>query len=98
MITKIVDIETDDIDASLIHCIAIGDTEGKVIVYADSLDYPPLSEGIKIMEEDDRFVMHNGLNFDYPVILRLTDAKIKREKIFDTLVTSRFLDPKQIKH
>ena len=43
MITKIVDIETDDIDASLIHCIAIGDTEGKVIVYADSLDYPPLS-------------------------------------------------------
>ena len=98
MNTKIVDIETDDIDASVIHCIAIGDTEGDVIVYADSLDYPPLSEGIKIMEEADRLVMHNGLNFDYPVITKLTNAKIKREKIFDTLVTSRFLDPRQRKH
>ena len=82
MNTKIVDIETDDIDASVIHCIAIGDAEGDVIVYADSLDYPPLSEGIKIMEEVlDRLVMHNGLNFDYPVITKLTNAKIKRENI-----------------
>lgn len=98
MITKIADIETDDINATVIHCIAVGDLEGKVNLYADHPNYLPIEDGVKELEDADRVVMHNGLNFDYPIIAQLTNAKIKREKVFDTLILSRFIDPRQRKH
>ena len=42
--------------------------------------------------------MHNGLNFDAPVIERLCGVKFKKGQVYDTLVTSRLLFPTRRSH
>lgn len=77
------------------HCLSIGTEElDDIILYADHDGYPPISEGLERMRVADRLVFHNGVGFDYPALCKLYgDDVLPREKIFDTLILSRLIDP-----
>ena len=86
----IVDIETDAIDAKVIHCIVAKniDTEEVLTWYGDTLkDFSSWAETVDI------FIMHNGISFDAPVLNKLTGSKIKLSQVRDTLILSQLSDP-----
>lgn len=85
-----VDIETDDLNATVIHCIAAQDVDsGQVFTFhGDSVSsFPALAE------QYDMFIMHNGISFDAPVLNRLTGSNIKLNQVRDTLILSQLIDP-----
>lgn len=85
-----VDIETDDLNATVIHCIAAEDVDsGQVFTFhGDSVSsFPALAE------QYDMFIMHNGISFDAPVLNRLTGSNIKLNQVRDTLILSQLIDP-----
>ncbi len=84
------DIETDDLNATVIHCIVAQDLDsGEVMTWhGESIkDFPAWSDTV------DVFIMHNGVSFDAPVLNKLTKSNIKLSKIRDTLILSQLLDP-----
>lgn len=84
------DIETDDLNATVIHCIVAEDLDsGEVLTWhGESIqDFPAWSDTVDI------FIMHNGVSFDAPVLNKLTKSNIKLSKIRDTLILSQLLDP-----
>ena len=87
----VLDIETDALDASKIHCIVTRDVntnEVKEFVQDECYTiFPQWSKGI------DKFYMHNGLSFDARVINRLTDANIPMSNVVDTLILSQLFNP-----
>tara|TARA_S200002703_G_scaffold30721_1_gene26695 strand:+ start:2328 stop:3977 length:1650 start_codon:yes stop_codon:yes gene_type:complete len=86
----VLDIETDAIDATVVHCIVAQDLDTGAVDtwYGESIkDFPAWSESI------DVFVMHNGVSFDAPVVNRLTGSNIPLSKIRDTLILSQLYDP-----
>ena len=86
----VVDIETDDIKATVIHCIVAKDIDkGDVLSWhGDTLkDFAKWSESVDI------FIMHNGISFDAPILNRLTGSKIKLSQVRDTLILSQLSDP-----
>ena len=86
----VLDIETDDINAKVIHCIAAQDLDtGKIDTWhgEDIKSFPEWSETV------DVFIMHNGVSFDAPVVNRLTGSKIPLSKVRDTLIMSQLYDP-----
>ena len=90
MITAIVDIETDAIDASLIHCIVArnySNGEEKVWVGDECKEFASWSKRV------GKFIMHNGISFDAPILNRLTGSDIKVNQIRDTLIESQLYNP-----
>ena len=94
--TKVVamDIETDDLNATCIWCIC---TEDVSTGEQDQFTYVDKSEAEKQRFTDycatvDRFVFHNGIQFDVPVVNKLLGPVIPEDKVLDTLVVSRFLN------
>jgi DNA polymerase-1 len=90
MVTAVVDIETDSLDATQIHCIVACEYETgkeKVWVQDDCSQFAAWSEKI------DTFIMHNGVSFDAPTLNRLTGSKIKLSQIRDTLIESQLFNP-----
>lgn len=91
--TVICDIETDDLDAKVIHCICCLDinTKEEFVFTQDNdpgfLNFTGFSKGVK------KWIGHNFLSFDAPVINRLTPAKIPVSRIEDTLILSRLISP-----
>ena len=86
----IVDIETDAIDAKVIHCIVAKniDTEEVLTWHGDTLkDFASWAETVDI------FIMHNSISFDAPVLNKLTGSKIKLSQVRDTLILSQLSDP-----
>ena len=86
----VLDIETDAIDATVVHCIVAQDLDTGAVDtwYGESIkDFPAWSESV------DVFVMHNGVSFDAPVVNRLTGSNIPLSKIRDTLILSQLYDP-----
>jgi DNA polymerase-1 len=84
------DIETDDLNATVIHCIVAQDIDSGAVDtwHGESIkDFPAWSNDV------DLFVMHNGVSFDAPVLNRLTGSKIPLNKVRDTLILSQLLDP-----
>lgn len=84
------DIETDAIDATVIHCIVAEDLDtGNVKEWhGESIkEFPSWADTVDI------FVMHNGVSFDAPVLNRLTGSNIPLRKVRDTLILSQLLDP-----
>ena len=47
----------------------------------------------KHLNKYDELIMHNGIGFDIPVLLRLTDVDFSKHKITDTLLMSRLSNP-----
>ena len=90
MVTAVVDIETDRIDATQIHCIvACNYTTGKEKVWVQD----ECKEFASWSEKIDKFIMHNGVSFDAPVLNRLTGSSIKPSQIRDTLIESQLYNP-----
>ena len=86
----VVDIETDDIKATVIHCIVAKDIDkGDVLSWHGDT----LKDFAKWCESVDIFIMHNGISFDAPILNRLTGSKIKLSQVRDTLILSQLSDP-----
>ena len=90
MTTAIVDIETDSLNATKIHCIVARSYEGnkvKAWVGQECSEFAGWSQQI------DTFIMHNGISFDAPVLNRLLGCNIKLSQIRDTLIESQLYNP-----
>ena len=86
----IVDIETDSLNATKVHCIMAKDVDsGRVYPFPPDMihGFRDWSQGVK------QFIMHNGLSFDAPVCNRLLGTNIKPSQIVDTLVLSQLFNP-----
>ncbi len=83
-----IDIETDGLNPSVIWvacCRHNGVTE--VICNEEDFNAYVSSKG------EAKFVFHNGIGFDVPVVARLWNFTFPRNSIVDTLVLSRLADP-----
>jgi len=90
MVTAVVDIETDNLDATLVHCIVACDyTTGqeKVWIQDECIEFASWAKKI------DTFIMHNGVSFDAPVLNRLLGSGIKLSQVRDTLLESQLYNP-----
>jgi len=90
MTTVIVDIETDSLTATKIHCIVARcykTNKVKTWVGQECKDFAVWSNQI------DTFIMHNGISFDAPVLNRLTGSNIKLNQVRDTLIESQLYNP-----
>ena len=90
MKSAIVDIETDSLTPSKIHCIVSKDLDtSEVKVW----DYNNLNTFNSWASTIDKFIMHNGVSFDAPVLNRLLNTNIKLNQIIDTLILSQLHNP-----
>jgi len=86
----VVDIETDAIDATKIHCIVArsADTgETRHWIGDQCREFGEWSKKI------DTFIMHNGISFDAPLLNKFTGSDIKVNQIDDTLIKSQLYNP-----
>ena len=86
----IVDIETDSLDATKIHCVVAKDIDtGKVYPFPPNLlhGFRDWSHGV------EKFIMHNGLSFDAPILNRILNTNIKPNQVIDTLILSQLFNP-----
>ena len=90
MVTAIVDIETDAIKATTIHCIvakAYNSDKEKVWIGEECNQFAEWARQI------DQFIMHNGISFDAPILNKLTGSNIKLSQVRDTLIESQLYNP-----
>lgn len=97
MKTAVVDIETNGFRdlATKIHCIVYKDLEtGSMEQWFDGCG-SSLEDFILTLSKYDRLVFHNGINFDVPVIRRLTGLNdfAHYPQVYDTVVASRLAYP-----
>ena len=86
----IVDIETDGLDATKVHCIVAKEV-GSSDVW--TWDHTNLNEFNSWCSTVDKFIMHNGVSFDAPQLNKLLNTNIKLGQIKDTLILSQLFDP-----
>lgn len=85
------DIETDGLDATKIWVICAKDVStGEKKTFLNVHDNP--TDFVDYCKTVGRFVFHNGLGFDVPVINRLLGYTIDPKKVIDTLIVSRMVD------
>ena len=90
MTKAVVDIETDSLNATKIHCIVAKhyySNQERCWIGDECKDFANWSKGIS------EFVMHNGISFDAPVLNRLTGSNLKLNQIRDTLIESQLYNP-----
>ncbi len=88
------DIETDSLSATHIWVVVAKDVNTKVVEVFKHLDSDP-DEATRFKDYCsgyDKFVFHNGIGFDVPVLNRILGHTIKPQDVVDTLVVSRMLD------
>jgi DNA polymerase I-like protein with 3'-5' exonuclease and polymerase domains len=86
----ILDIETDSLNATKIHCIVTKDLDtAKVQVW----DHTNLDKFKSWSSTVDKFIMHNGISFDAPILNKLLGTDIKLSQVIDTLVMSQLFNP-----
>ncbi len=86
----VVDIETDGLDATKIHCIVAQNYqtgEKRQWIGEECRQFGGWSSRI------DQFIMHNGLSFDAPILNKFANAQIKPHQVRDTLVESQLYNP-----
>ena len=86
----IIDIETDSLNATKIHCIVSKDYDTgdiKTWVLDECKNFPEWSQKI------DQFIMHNGVSFDAPILNRILNCNIKVSQVRDTLIESQLFNP-----
>ena len=90
--TLLFDVETDGLDYTKIHCIAVKDpdTTGDPLLFTSVGDFEAWA--LINTDEDTDWVAHNGCGFDYWVINELTCMSIKRDRMVDTSVLSKLKD------
>ena len=81
------DIETDSLDASVIHCVVTFDSDVGIRVWTQA-------DGLQdFLNQFQEVVAHNGLSFDFPVLARLWGVRLKFDQMVDTLVLSMMENP-----
>ena len=86
----ILDIETDGFNPTKVHCIVAKDIATNTVTVFDPNNMYSFNSWAK---QVDKFIMHNGLSFDAPVLNRLLGTEIAPEKIIDTLILSQLFNP-----
>lgn len=82
-----IDIETDGLDATVIHCVVCLDYQGNEAVFTSR-------EGLtEYLQAYQRVVAHNGIQFDFPCLSKLWGVQVPLEKQYDTLIASRLSLP-----
>ena len=82
------DIETDGLDATVIWC-AVCRHNGVSEVICNEQDFKAYVSN----RQECKFVFHNGVGFDVPVVERIWNFTFDRTMVLDTLVLSRLADP-----
>lgn len=82
------DIETDSLDATVIHVVVAKEVgkKGNYIIRSKGAFH-------KFAKDVTHWIAHNGIGFDIPVIEKLWGYTIPLSKTTDTLVLSRLFDP-----
>ena len=93
MVDYTIDIETDGIDATKIHCMSVhnGKSIETFTTYADMQVF------FASVSKQDRIIGHNFIRYDAPIIERILGLTIPCQ-IVDTLALSWYLWPYQAKH
>ena len=86
----VVDIETDAINATKIHCIVARSKETGQTRHWIGDECHNFREWSKKI---DTFIMHNGISFDAPLLNKFTGSDIKVDQIDDTLIKSQLYNP-----
>jgi len=86
----VVDIETDAINATKIHCIVARSKETGQARHWIGDECHNFREWSKKI---DTFIMHNGISFDAPLLNKFTGSDIKVDQIDDTLIKSQLYNP-----
>jgi DNA polymerase I-like protein with 3'-5' exonuclease and polymerase domains len=83
----VLDIETNSTHDKIWMCVTRNIETDEVIVWkaANGLQ--------KYLEVCDLIIMHNGINFDAPVLRKNWSVTMKLSQVYDTLVASRLLNP-----
>ena len=80
------DIETDGLDPSVVHMIAIGNLKGDVRVLED------LDKALEILDRADLLIGHNIIGYDLPVLKKLLGWSPRDDvTLFDTMIASQLL-------
>ena len=86
----VIDIETDGLNATKIHCIVARN-------YQTGETRQWIGEGCRQFGywsgKIDQFIMHNGLSFDAPILNKFANAQIRPIQVRDTLVESQLYNP-----
>lgn len=90
MTDYVIDIETDGLDATKIHCMSVHGMETVT-------SYNRMTTFLSTLDITDRIIGHNFIRYDKPVLERLLGIKIKAEMV-DTLALSWYLYPELPKH
>jgi len=89
MSRAVLDIETDALDATMIHCLGV-----KEVGSNDKVKFFTTSEGVQeYLDKFDTLIAHNGVGFDFPILARVWGIQIKFSKMVDTLILSIMQDP-----
>lgn len=93
-----VDTETNGLlwELDRIHSLVLRNvTTDEVYSCADQEGYLPIERGLKLIEEAEQLVMHNGINFDLRALKKVYPGLNMRQDcdIVDTLIMSRVLWP-----
>ena len=86
----VIDIETDGIQATRIHCMVLDN--GTTFTY-----YGDMQEFLDSLTSEDRIIGHNFQRYDKPTLERILGITIKA-KIIDTLAISWYLFPSRARH
>ena len=83
----VLDIETNSTHNKIWMCVTRNIDTNEVIVWK-------AVNGLqKYLEACDLIIMHNGINFDAPVLRKTWSVTMKLSQVYDTLVASRLLNP-----
>ena len=83
----VLDIETNSTHDCIWMCVTRNIETDEVLVWkaANGLQ--------KYLESCDLIIMHNGINFDAPVLRKNWNVTMKLSQVYDTLIASRLLNP-----
>ena len=85
------DIETNGLlhDLTKIHCVGIHDLSANESYSFNDEGGAPITRGITMLEEAERIIGHNIINFDIPAICSLYPFFDPKGIVIDTLLLSR---------
>lgn len=98
----LIDIECDSLTPTRIWCMVVKELHsGKIWKFADEHNDPAkinheLKKFFEEVTNEGVLVAHNGISFDFPVLVRLCGAKIPRSRCVDTLVLSYLYNPQLV--
>lgn len=89
----IIDIETDPIPSTKIHCIVVRNAETG---YVRAFRPDQLDDFVSWLDADREIFLvgHNAISFDVPTINRLLGCSFPLDRVVDTLVLSYLYDPR----